>query len=162
MSATPSPYNKNFIVSWDEFHRDAKALAWRLLSIKQFKSLIAITRGGMVPSAIVARELGIRHIDTICLASYDEQHQGEMQILKSVPGDGVDCLLIDDLVDTGRTAKIVRQMLPKAHLATVYAKPQGLPHVDTFVTQVSQDTWIRFPWDMELNFATPIVEQMRK
>ena len=40
-------------------------------------------------------------------------------------------------------------MLPRAHFATVYAKPAGRPMVDTFVTEVSQDTWILFPWDIE-------------
>ena len=60
-------------------------------------------------------------------------------------------LIVDDLVDTGATAKAVRAMLPKAHFATVYAKPEGRPMVDTFVTEVSQDTWIYLPWDMGLH-----------
>ncbi|HBM12081.1 MAG TPA: xanthine phosphoribosyltransferase, partial [Rhodospirillaceae bacterium] len=71
-------------------------------------------------------------------------------------GDGEGWLIVDDLVDTGNTAKIVREMLPKAHFATVYAKPAGRPLVDTFVTEVSQDTWILFPWDVELAYAEPI------
>ena len=65
-------------------------------------------------------------------------------------------MIVDDLVDTGNTAKIVREMLPKAHFATVYAKPAGRPLVDSFVTEVSQDTWIHFPWDLELQFVQPI------
>jgi xanthine phosphoribosyltransferase len=67
-------------------------------------------------------------------------------------------LIVDDLVDTGRTAKLVREMLPKAHFATVYAKPMGRPQVDTFITEVSQDTWIFFPWDTGLAFQPPITE----
>jgi xanthine phosphoribosyltransferase len=46
--------------------------------------------------------------------------------------------------------------LPKAHFATVYAKPLGRAHVDTFMTEVSQDTWIYFPWDLGLAFQAPI------
>ena len=65
-------------------------------------------------------------------------------------------LIVDDLVDTGKTAKVVREMLPKAHFATVYAKPAGRPMVDSFITEVSQDTWIFFPWDTELRFVEPI------
>jgi xanthine phosphoribosyltransferase len=65
-------------------------------------------------------------------------------------------LIIDDLVDTGATGRIVREMLPKAHFATVYAKPAGRPVVDTFITEVSQDTWILFPWDTEPQYAQPI------
>ena len=73
-------------------------------------------------------------------------------------GDGTGLLVIDDLVDTGKTARIVRDMLPKAHFATVYAKPLGRPLVDTFITEVSQDTWIYFPWDLGLSYQSPIAE----
>jgi xanthine phosphoribosyltransferase len=139
-------------------HRDSKALAWRLADKGPWACIIAITRGGMVPAAIVARELEVRLIDTVCISSYEHQNQGRAQILKSIEGDGEGMLIIDDLVDTGETARIVRDMLQKAHFATVYAKPAGRPLVDTFVTEVSQDTWIHFPWDMELQFVQPIVK----
>ena len=102
----------------------------------------------MVPAAIVARELGLRQVDTVCIASYDGEVQGAAKVLKTIESDGDGVLVIDDLVDTGVTASLVRSMLPKAHLATVYAKPAGHKVVDTFVTMVSQDTWIVFPWDM--------------
>ncbi len=149
-------FQKDFIVSWSELHRDAKALAWRLLDQGPWKGIIAITRGGLVPAAIVARELEVRLVDTICVNTYDEQAQGKPDILKGFTGDSSGFLLIDDLVDTGATAKIVRDLVPKAHFATVYAKPAGRPLVDTFITEVSQDTWIRFPWDMELGYSQPI------
>lgn len=153
---TDNRYQKDFIVSWGEIHRDARALAWRLLDKSPWKGVIAITRGGLVPAAIVSRELEVRLVDTICVTTYDEQSQGEPEILKRFDGDGEGYLLIDDLVDTGATAKIVKEMVPKAHFATVYAKPAGRPLVDTFITEVSQDTWIRFPWDMELGYSQPI------
>jgi xanthine phosphoribosyltransferase len=156
---------KAFPVSWDQFHRDARALAWRLAASGPFQSIICITRGGLVPAAIVSRELGLRVIETICIASYhDYTTQGDLQILKTIAQDvinigedgGKGILVVDDLVDTGKTAKIVRDMLPMAHIATVYAKPLGRPLVDTFVTEVSQDTWIYFPWDMGLAYQAPI------
>ena len=166
--AASTGYNKMFPVSWTELHRDARALAWRLADLGPFKGLVAITRGGLVPAAIVARELDVRLIDTLCITSYDtgatgalaeEQKQGELKLLKSVPGDGYGWLIIDDLVDTGKTAKLVREQLPRAHFATVYAKPAGRPLVDTFITEVSQDTWIMFPWDIEPQFAPPIARR---
>lgn len=159
-------YNKDFPVSWDELHRNARALSWRLLEMGPWKGIIAITRGGLVPAAILAREMDIRYIDTICVTSYhsgddctEAQRQGDLVVLKSVAGDGEGMLLIDDLVDTGKTARYVRELLPKAHFATLYAKPAGKPLVDTFVTEVSQDTWIRFPWDMEFTFSTPLADR---
>ena len=150
-------YTKTFPISWEQLHRDAKALAWRLLDMKTWKGIIAITRGGLVPASIIARELEIRLVDTVCISSYDFKDMGESKILKSVDIDDTDWLLVDDLVDTGRTAGIVRDMLPNAHFATVYAKPEGRPLVDTFITEVSQDTWILFPWDTESKFVEPIV-----
>jgi xanthine phosphoribosyltransferase len=160
------PPAKAFPVSWDQFHRDARALAWRLSEAGPFRAIVCITRGGLVPAAIVSRELEIRLIETVCVASYhDYRNQGEAAVLKGVDADvakgagegGRGILIVDDLVDTGRTASIVRKMLPSAHFATVYAKPMGRPLVDTFVTEVSQDTWIYFPWDMGLSFQPPIV-----
>jgi len=50
----------------------------------------------------------------------------------------------------------VRALLPQAHFATVYAKPAGRPAVDSYITEVSQDTWILFPWDIEPQFVRPI------
>lgn len=150
-------YKKTYPISWEQLHRDAKALAWRLLSMEYFKGIIAITRGGMVPAAIIARELDIHLVETICISSYDWQDKkGEAEVLKTVEGDGQGWLLVDDLVDTGRTAKVVKQLVPKAHFATIYAKPAGRPLVDTYITEVSQDTWILFPWDSESRFVQPL------
>lgn len=152
---------KRFIVSWDQFHRDCKALAWRLVEKRDaWKGIIAITRGGLIPAGIIARELEIKTIETIGISSYDDKVQREMNVIKNINtdlvGDGEGWLAIDDLVDSGNTARLLRQMLPKAHLATVYAKPAGEPLVDTYVTWVSQDTWIYFPWDVDIQPTDPI------
>ena len=167
-SAQPQPQTqKAFPVSWDQFHRDARALAWRLSGAGPFSAIVCVTRGGLVPAAIVARELDLRLIETVCVASYrDYVKQGDLTVLKGVAqsivgiggGGGKGVLIVDDLVDTGKTAKVVRDLLPAAHFATVYAKPMGRPMVDTFITEVSQDTWIYFPWDTGLAFQPPIRE----
>ena len=158
---------KAFPVSWDQFHRDARALAWRLAEKGPFEAIVCITRGGLVPAAIVSRELGTRLIETVCIASYhDYLNQGSLQVLKEISpkvlaiggGTGKGVLVIDDLTDTGGTAKVVREILPQAHFATVYAKPLGVPLIDTFITEVSQDTWIYFPWDMGLAYQEPIAK----
>ena len=157
------PHEKGFHISWDQIHRDSRALAWRLDGYGPdegaWKAVVAITRGGMAPAMIVARELDIRTVDTISVKSYDNQTQAEARVLKSpdheLMGDGTGILIVDDLVDSGKTLELVRALFPKAHFATVYAKPKGRPQVQTFITEVSQDTWIFFPWDMALQYVEP-------
>ena len=157
------PHEKGFHISWDQIHRDSRALAWRLDGQGpdggSWKAGVAITRGGMAPAMIVSRELDIRTVDTISIKSYDHQSQSDAVVLKhpdaELMGDGTGILIIDDLVDSGKTLEVVRKSFPNAHFATVYAKPKGRPQVDTFITEVSQDTWIFFPWDMALQYVEP-------
>ncbi len=157
------PHEKGFHISWDQIHRDSRALAWRLDGQGPdggaWKAVIAITRGGMAPAMIVARELDIRVVDTISVKSYDHQDRSDAKVLKApdegIVGDGTGILIVDDLVDSGKTLELVRGLYPKAHFATVYAKPKGRPMVDTYITEVSQDTWIFFPWDMALQYVQP-------
>jgi len=171
MSTSPEgrlPHEKGFHISWDQIHRDSRALAWRLdgkgPDDGAWRAVVAITRGGMAPAMIVARELDVRTVDTISVVSYHSgggaaDQRRDAQVLKSpdadMMGDGTGILIIDDLVDSGKTLELVRTLYPNAHFATVYAKPEGEPQVDTFITGVSQDTWIFFPWDMALQYVEP-------
>ena len=117
---TPRP-DKIFPVSWDQFHRDSRALAWRLHEAGPFEAIVCITRGGLVPAAIVARELNVRMIETVCVVSYrDYKNQGDLSVLKGIAPEvtglhksGKRVLIVDDLVDTGKTARVVRDLLPE-------------------------------------------------
>lgn len=156
-------YAKTYPISWEQLHRDSKALAWRLLERGPFRGIVAVARGGLIPAAVVARELEIRRIETICVMSYDWQRQREASVLKGLGPEvgerGEGWLIVDDLTDTGGTARIVRELLPDAFFATVYAKPEGRSLVDCFITEVSQDTWILFPWDTESQFSEPLAKR---
>ena len=159
---TESNYTKDFPISWEELHRNARALAWKLMDRTPaggWKGIIAITRGGMVPACIMARELEILTIETFCITSYDVKNQSETKILKkpeTVENDGEGWLVIDDLVDTGRTYALARQHYPKAHYACLYVKPEGEKQTDDFIASFSQETWVHFPWDLENSYATPL------
>ena len=141
-------------VTWDAFHRDAKALAEILHPLGPWRGIVAISRGGLVPATIIARALNIRVVETVSVVAYDQESQGEQvlgepEVTKppSFTADGDGFLIIDDLVDTGTTARVVRGLLPKARFACVYAKPSGRALADTVLTEVSQDTWIVLPWE---------------
>ena len=162
------PHEKGFHISWDQIHRDSRALAWRLdgkgPDDGQWRAVVAVTRGGMAPAMIVARELDIRTVDTISAKSYHSgggkaDQRREAEVFKapeaSLMGDGPGILVVDDLVDRGKPLELVRSLYPNAHFACVYAKPEGEKQADTFITGVSQDTWIFFPWDMALQYVEP-------
>lgn len=168
-NAPASPYRDDIVISWPELHRDTRLLCHQLVERGPFKGIIAIARGGLIPAALVARELEIRLVDTICASSYEaadddsaQTMRKEVKILKGVEGDGEGYLLIDDLVDTGNTARVIRKLLPKAFFATIYAKPQGLEVVDLCVKQFAQDKWIYFPWDIDYQFVAPIKKKLDK
>ncbi|OAN54127.1 xanthine phosphoribosyltransferase [Paramagnetospirillum marisnigri] len=146
MDLDPS-FTTTLALGWDEIHADARELARRLKDRGPFLGIVAVARGGLVPAAILARELHLRHVDTICIASYGDGNRHQMSVLKRIEGSGAGMLVVDDLVDTGDTARMVRAMLPAAHYATLYAKPAGRPLVDTFVKDMPQDLWLVFPWD---------------
>lgn len=166
MADTSDRYRKTFSISWEQIQNDCRALAWKLLDVRNdWTRIVAIARGGLIPAAIIARELNIRVVDTVCISSYTLRNQGEsIDILKRPDLADMDekWLIIDDLVDTGRTAGVVRGMFPDIHFATVYAKPEGRPLVDTFITEVSQETWILFPWDSfsTMSFVAPIADTL--
>jgi xanthine phosphoribosyltransferase len=160
-----------YTVTWDQLHRDARALAWRLMDLGPFAGVVAITRGGLIPAAIIARELDVRLVETVSIVTYaaagsgsliEEEKRGPPVVIKppTAAGDGTGFLIVDDLVDTGATARVVRALLPRAHFAAVYAKPAGRDTVDSFITEVSQDTWILFPWDTEPQFVAPLVKRV--
>lgn len=148
-------------VTWDQLHRDARTLAGALLKLGPFKGLVAISRGGLIPAAIVARELEIRLVETVSIATYDDYEPGEPHLLKhpTAAGDGEGFVIIDDLVDRGATARLVRTLLPRAHFACLYAKPAAADLADTWVAKVSQDTWVLFPWDTAPLFIPPMVQK---
>lgn len=153
-------FTKNLILSWDDVQRDARRLAAQLSPHLPFKGVIAIPRGGLIPAAVLARELDIHLIDTLCIVSYDHMDRGEPNVLKTVAdvGDGSGWLLVDDLVDTGGTATLARKLFPGAHFACLYAKPEGLPLADDYIAEVDQDCWVHFPWDTDRLYVAPIVE----
>ncbi|MEI7713941.1 MAG: xanthine phosphoribosyltransferase [Rhodospirillales bacterium] len=148
-------------VGWEQLHRDARTLAGKLLGVGPFRGIVAVSRGGLIPAAIVARELDLRLVDSICVVTYRDETIGTPTVTKSpdIAGDGTGFLVIDDLADTGTTARVVRGLLPKAHYACVYVKPAGKDTADTHVAEVPQDTWILFPWDTVPQFIQPMARQ---
>jgi len=139
-------------LSWAEIERDARALADWLEAGPPIAGLIAIARGGLVPAALLARELDVRMVESIAVATYEGKQAGPPRLLKpaAVNDQGEGWVIVDDLVDRGHTARFVRGLLPRARFVCLYAKPEGRPLADKVVRDYEQDQWLKFPWEREL------------
>jgi xanthine phosphoribosyltransferase len=147
MNMTAQPHMHG--INWNELQADCAALAAKLSEQGPWQGIVAIARGGLIPAGLLANALDIRRIETLSIKSYDGQKQGELKILSRPEiGDGAGWLIVDDLVDSGKTFASARTLFPKARFACLYAKPEGRKTADIFVREFPQDVWINFPWEM--------------
>ncbi len=135
--------------TYDEIHEKAIKLA-ELIKNKNinFTKMVVVSRGGFVPASVVAYCLGIQDVDIVSIQSYIHREPGQAYVHRAPKIDEV-VLVIDDIVDKGGTAKALREFMPNMHLAVIYAKPRGLPLANTYVEEITQETWPVFPWDEE-------------
>ncbi len=140
--------HSKLFLTWDDVESHTKALSQQLKSKGSWDKLVCVTRGGLMPAALLSRYLDIKYVDTICLSSYDElDKQGQLEVIKEFRSNDSDILVIDDLVDTGKSFVTCKEFLPNAHLCCVYAKPKGKPFINTYQIDIPQTTWIVFPWE---------------
>lgn len=147
-----SNYSQKQAISWDDIKRDSALLAEKLRTgFKVPDKILSVTRGGLIPAALVCRALGIKNIETIGLESYHGKTQGELiSVIKSADPSYLNgALILDDLVDTGKTYAYLRAHTTNCVFATLYAKPQGAQYSDCFVREFAQETWVDFPWEMD-------------
>lgn len=142
-------YSTVLPVTWDDIDHDSATLATLAVVRRPWDGILAIARGGLIPATLVAHRLAVRKIDVISIVTYDHQSRGAPDVLQMprIDGDGTGWLVVDDLVDTGVTMRMVRMIYPRITVAVLYTKPLGHALADAFVRSVPQDTWIRFPWE---------------
>ncbi|QCI26729.1 xanthine phosphoribosyltransferase [Buchnera aphidicola (Thelaxes californica)] len=149
---------KKYIVTWDMLQLYTLKLAKKIIRIRQWEGIVAISRGGLIPAALLARELGVRFVDTICISSYEHNCKGNIKIIKKTKDYGKNIIIVDDLIDTGSTAKIVKSLYPHSYFVVVFAKPKGKLLIDNYVISVDQNIWIEPPWDMGLKYRLPLIQ----
>ncbi len=136
---------ENYFASWDEVHHGTSVLALRLAD-QGWQQIVALTEGGIGPAASIARDLQIPMINTLSVRDPAAQH--DLTLLRDHIDGNLKTLFVDDLVDTGKTAKAAKEAFPEAHFVALYAKPSGMPFVDDYVNELEQSCWIHFPWDV--------------
>lgn len=140
------------VVTWQDIETDCRALADMLKKTGPLLGLIAVARGGLVPTAMLANLLDIRNVKSVAVTSFFGRRQVTAEMLGSVDEikEGEGWVFIDDMADTGQTAKLIRRRYPKAKFAVVYAKPDGQAYTDYFVKLLRQEMWVVYPWEGEL------------
>ncbi|AZP36159.1 Xanthine phosphoribosyltransferase [Candidatus Annandia adelgestsuga] len=148
-----------YVITWYMIQIHARQLSYRLLPSSQWKGILAINKGGLILSAMVARELNLMYIDTICISNYNIKNSIEkINIIKKPKIKGNNFILIDDLVNTGKTAQLIRPLYPKSKFVTIFAKPKGKKYVDDYIVDVPQNVWIEQPWETGISYIPPISE----
>ena len=154
--------SKSLSISWEQFHLNTLALVKKLKKY-EFNRIIVVSRGGLVPASIIASELDIRYVDTICYQSYNNNKQSSIELIKRplVLNTLINpkTLIIDDITDTGKTFKTIDNLNKNTWpliwptpanascFASVYTKPQGKEFINEFAVEVDQDVWVEFPWE---------------
>lgn len=146
-----SQFPKKYSVTYQDLERDIEKMYIKLPK-HRWDGIIAIARGGLYPTLLLAHKLGIRRIECLSLASYDDdKKQRNIEVLHPFgfkeKNEGLGWIIVDDLSDTGNTLIWLKKYLPKAHYAVIYTKTLGKHLVDTYGTEVEQGTWIEFPWE---------------
>lgn len=144
--------SQNFILSWEDIERDSLWVCEKIKKQnKDFKGIVSISRGGLIPAGLISRHLDITLIENISIVSYEGQEKKSLNILNELSiskqdlGEG--WLVVDDLSDTGSTYSYLKEVLPKGTFVSLYSKPLGLDKVDIFSKTFPQDVWLVFPWE---------------
>lgn len=120
--------------NWDEIESAITTLVKKIIDTKiQFRTISTISRGGLVPSRLVADRLGIK------------------QILVDGESIAADSLFIDDIYDSGETfRKIIQRVDDQDSLvfATIYARRKERYPKQLIYAELTRDSeYIVYPWD---------------
>jgi len=113
-------------------------------------SLVAVSRGGLVPTTIIAHWLGVKEIKFIRLSSYDDE-QKQTKITDTTTdkiANEETTYIIDDICDSGETVLFLRQKYSRAQIYTLINKNPNIQPDFAPITE-SQGVWINFPWEIE-------------
>ena len=140
---------KQVFLSYHDIHADCIELAKIIKKKYKPEKLILISRGGLIPGSIIANYLGIQDIDVIALKTYqNRKRSSDIKIFKRIKSLKK-LVVIDDLVDSGETAKIVKEMMPNSKFVVLYAKTSGKKQADFHLYDFKDKDWLVFPWEQD-------------
>lgn len=151
--------SKNLInLSWVNVDSILIDAIYRYPSIKEpqfpITRILGVARGGISIAAMLCYKLKVRKLYSIQVASYDDNNkQSPLTSIVSAPVDDLnsrETLIVDDIVDTGNTMRMIGWMYPNAKRFALCCKPEMIHLVDYCGFLVDKDSWVNFPWESEL------------
>lgn len=140
-------------LSWSQFHQDCQILAEKIRQAgRKYDKMLCVTRGGVFVGGLVAHILGIRNITTIALKLYEFDRQNavvEQLSRPDLPLPGSRILVVDDLLDSGRTLSFIAEKWRQEYqldIAVLYDKGIGILRPD-FMASTIPNEWVQFPWE---------------
>ena len=125
---------KSQYVSWNEIENNVQIISNKILkSSKNFSTITTISRGGLIPSRLLADSLGIEKIFV------------DQNIISS------DSLFVDDIFDSGKTfSDVISKATDSSKLtfATLFAR-RGVSYPEQLIygDKTLDDSYLVFPWD---------------
>ena len=143
------------VPSWDEIYEMLLSLADKIRRDNFNPDLIVgVCRGGWPPARVMSDLLGNPKLANVSVEFYvDVAETKSKPILTqpiTIPVEGKRILILDDVADTGKTLKLVRDHLldkgaGEVKIATIYYKPWSIITPDYYERETKR--WIVFPWE---------------
>ena len=168
--ATTSPDREE--LTWELFGTASRELSAQVVASGWVPDLIiAVARGGLIPAGAISYAIGVKAMGSMNVEFYTGigETLAEPVVLpplmdaSELPGKKV--LVVDDVADSGKTLKMVMELLRheglqlggasvpvEARSACIYLKPRSV-HRPDYVWRET-DKWINFPWSV-----APVITQ---
>ena len=143
-----------YYYGYEAFKSDMAVLADQSRSFDA-EVIVGIARGGLAPALALSHAHGIRNVQTLRTELYDDQKlRDQINIFGSLELEGIKrVLLVDDILDSGRTLQALLEDLSKKHprvvfkTAVLFYKERALVEADFKVRHA--DEWIEFFWEKD-------------
>lgn len=157
------------VPSWDEIYEMLLSLA-EMIRRDSFNPevIVGVSRGGWPPARVMSDLLGNIELANVRVEFYSgvAETRSEPVVTQpiSLPVKRKNVLIMDDVADTGKSLKVVRDHVAEAgaksiKIATIYYKPWSIIVPDYYVRITKR--WIVFPWERKETVRNLVTKCMR-
>ena len=126
---------KKVYLSYHDIHTDCIKLAKIIKKKYNPKKLVIISKGGLIPGSIIAHYLEIEDINIISIRNVEE-----IKSLEKI-------IVVNDLINTGKTAEIIKKNIPNSKLIVLYKKKSIKKNCDLSLYKFDSNELIVLPWE---------------